>query len=398
MASIVPHILKGRLLIMALKLSERSDIPVFRVLDIMRVVNERTACGEDIIHMEAGQPSVGAPPEALAYATDIIKNMPCLGYTEALGIPLLRDRIALWYKESYGIDLDYNRIAVTVGASGGFLLSFLSVFEHGDKIALATPGYPPYGSILRTLGMEPVHIETTAETDYQPTIEHLENLEEKIEGLIITSPSNPTGTIISPEEIQKIVAWCDENDVRLISDELYHGITYGDPVETVLRHTDNAIIVNSFSKYFAMTGWRLGWLVLPEDVTPRVKCLAESLFVSPPTLAQHVAYKVFDHTDVLDSYVARYKNNLDILKRELPKAGFNKLSDTKGAFYLYADVNHLTNDSETFCRRMLDEAKVACTPGVDFDKKRGNGTIRISFAGATDSIEEACRRLQDWMK
>ncbi len=381
---------------MTLKLSNRSDIPVFRVLDILRIVNERIAQGEDIIHLDAGQPSDGAPQPALEYGAKILKSGTGLGYTEAMGMPLLRDRIALHYKQHYGIDLPHERIAVTMGASGGFILSFLTVFDAGDRVALAAPGYPAYRNILRTIDITPVEIPAGPETNYQPTVEHLEALEEPIDGLIIASPSNPCGTIIPPDELEKLCAWCDKNGVRLIADEIYHGVTFDEPAETVLRYTENAVIAQSFSKYFAMTGWRLGWLVLPEDVAPRLKALAESLFVAPPTLAQHIAYKTFDHFDVLDGYVARYKANLDILKAELPKAGITKLSDTKGAFYLYADIGNLTNDSERFCRDMLDEAKVSATPGLDFDLERGHQTMRISFAGKTEDIREACRRIQEW--
>jgi aspartate/methionine/tyrosine aminotransferase len=382
---------------MGVKLSQRSDIPPFRVMDILRTVNERTARGEDIIHLQVGQPSDGAPPAVIDYMIETMKRDPRQGYTEALGMTPLRERIAQWYKDYYQLDIPASRIAITVGASGGFILSFRSVFEIGAKVAIAVPGYPPYRGILQSLGLNLVEINTTAASNYQPTLEHLENLEEKIQGLIITSPSNPTGTVIDAEELRKIAAWCDANDVVLISDEIYHGITFGTKAETALRYSDNAIIVNSFSKYFAMTGWRLGWLVLPENVVPRVKSLSESLVVAPPTPGQHAAWKIFDHIDVLDSYVARYRTNLATLKRELPKCGFTKLSDTQGAFYLYADIHHLTNDSISYCRRILDEAKVACTPGIDFDPHNGHGTMRMSFAGSEAHIEEACYRLQRWM-
>lgn len=381
---------------MALKLSHRSDIPPFRVMDILRTVNERTARGEDIIHLQVGQPSDGAPPQVMEYMMDVMKRDPRQGYTEALGMTPLRERIAQWYKDYYAIDIHPSRVAITVGASGGFILSFLSVFEIGAKVAIAVPGYPPYRGILQSLGLEVVEINTTMATNYQPCLAHLENLGEKIDGLIITSPSNPTGTVIDPEELKRISDWCTANNVVLISDEIYHGITFGQKAETALRFSDDAIIVNSFSKYFAMTGWRLGWLILPENVVPRVKSLSESLVVAPPTPGQHAAWKIFDHIDVLDSYVERYRQNLATLKRELPKAGFDKLSDTQGSFYLYADVHHLTNDSEAFCRHILDEAKVACTPGIDFDPHNGNGTLRMSFAGSKDHIEEACYRLQKW--
>ena len=381
---------------MALKLSQRSDIPPFRVMDILRTVNERTARGEDIIHLQVGQPSDGAPPDVIAYMTEIMRTDPRLGYTEALGMTKLRERIAQWYNDYYGITVAPLRVAITVGASGGFILSFLAAFEIGAKVAIAVPGYPPYRGILQSLGLQVVEINTTAATNYQPCLAHLENMKEKIDGLIVTSPSNPTGTVIDPEELCKIAAWCDVNGVVLISDEIYHGITFGAKAETALRFSQDAIIVNSFSKYFAMTGWRLGWLVLPDNVVPRVKSLSESLVVAPPTPGQHAAFKIFDHIDVLDGYVARYRDNLATLKRELPKAGFTKLSDTQGSFYLYADVHHMTNDSESFCRRILDEAKVACTPGVDFDPHNGHGTLRMSFAGSREHIEEACHRLQKW--
>jgi len=383
---------------MAVKLSQRSDIPPFRVMDILRTVNERAARGEDIIHLQVGQPSDGAPQEVLEHMIQVMKRDPRLGYTEALGMTPLRDRIAQWYKDYYNIDIPGSRIAVTVGASGGFILSFLAAFEIGAKVAIAVPGYPPYRGILQSLGLQVVEINTTAATNYQPCLAHLENLTEKIDGLIITSPSNPTGTVIAPDELKKIADWCDKNGVTLISDEIYHGITFHGKAETALRYSDDAIIVNSFSKYFAMTGWRLGWLVLPENMVARVKSLSESLVVAPPTPGQHAAWKIFDHIDILDGYVARYRDNLATLKRELPKAGFTKLSDTQGSFYLYADVHHLTNDSEAFCRKILDEAKVACTPGVDFDPHNGHGTLRMSFAGSREHIAEACVRLQNWMK
>ncbi len=381
---------------MALKTSHRSDIPMFRALDILRDVNERVAGGDNIMRLEAGQPCVGAPPQALEYAKQILTNDGRQGYTDAMGMSLLRDRIALYYRDHYNTDLDYTRIAVSVGSSSGLLMSFLSAFDVGDRVALTTPTYPAYHNILTALGLQIIEIETTPETNYQPTAELLEGYGEEFDGLIICSPSNPTGTMIPAAELERICRWCDKNEVRLISDEAYHGITYEEPAETVLKYTNNAIVLNTFSKYFAMTGWRLGWMVLPEDLTDRVKRLMENFFVSPPTLSQHVAYKIFDHMDVLDGYVARYKQNWDILKVQLPEAGFDKLSEATGAFYVYADVHHLTNNSEEYCRRMLEEAKVSTTPGVDFDVTRGHGTIRMCYAGETEEIEEACRRLKQW--
>ncbi len=381
---------------MAHKISKRSDISVFRVLDFLRIANERERAGDDIIHMEAGQPSDGAPWPVIAHAKHLLDTDPKMGYTEATGMPALKERIVQWYHDHYSIDITTDQVTINIGASGGFLFSFLTVFEEGDKVALAAPGYPAYRNILIALGLKPVEIQTTDETNYQPTAELLEQLDEDIDGLIIASPSNPAGTVLTPNELKAVVEWCEKKGVRLISDELYHGVVFDGEVESVLKYTNNAIVVNSFSKYFAMTGWRLGWTVTPPEVTARMKCLAESMFVAPPTLAQHMALKVFDHTEILDTYVQRYKKNLEILKTELPKAGITKISDVKGSFYLYADIGHITDNTEEYCMRMLDDIKVAVTPGIDFDTVHGNKTIRISFAGSTDDVIEACKRIQNW--
>ncbi len=383
---------------MTLKLSRRSDIPMFRALDILREANARAQKGEDIRRLEAGLPCFGVPQPVLDYAKEVIDRDPRQTYTEALGMTLVRDRIALYYRDRYGIDFNYERVAVTAGSSGGLSMAFIAAFDPGDKIGICTPTYPPYRNIINTLGLIPVEIETSAETDYQPTAALLEKSGEKLDGLVICSPSNPSGTMLSESELKKICQWCDANGVRLISDEAYHGITYAEAAQTAAKFTDNAIVLNTFSKYFAMTGWRLGWMILPPEMTDRIKKLSESYFVSPTTISQHLAYKVFDHMDVLDGYVAYYKKNLDILKAELPKAGFKKLSNVKGAFYIYADIHNLTNDSEEFCRRMLGEAMVSMTPGLDFDVSRGHTTVRICFADDTNDIIEACRRLQDWQK
>ncbi len=382
---------------MSIKLSQRSDIPVFRVLDILRAVNERVAAGEDIVHLEAGQPSVGAPQGALNIAADLMRNN-ALGYTEATGMPALKNRIAQYYADIYGVTVAPKNIIVTVGGSGGLLLSFLATLNEGDTVAMAAPAYPAYRNILKSIGCVPVEIQSTLADNYQPTIATLEALPEKPAGLIIGNPSNPTGTIISKDDLVQITAWCQSHGVRLFADELYQGITYGEKCDTVLRTSHEAISINSFSKYFAMTGWRIGWVVAPDDVADRVKRLCESLFVAPPTLAQHVALHAFDHTEVLDSYVARYKQNLDIMNAELPKAGFTKLSRVGGAFYMYADISDLTDDSEAFCRGLLDQAGVAVTPGTDFDTQRGHQTIRMSFAGSTEDITKACERINIFMR
>lgn len=385
---------------MTLKRARRSDVPPFRALSILGEVNQRVAAGQSIMRLEAGQPSVGAPEAALDYARERIARDPRQGYTEALGMGPLRTRIAEFYQTRYGLSIDPARVAVTVGSSGGFLLGFLSAFDVGDRVAMAAPGYPAYRNYLKALGLEAVEIETGPETDYQPTPELLDRAVaqgDKIDGLILCSPSNPAGTMIAPEGLKALCAWCGANGVRLVSDEVYHGLTYDAPAETVLRFTDDAIVFNSFSKYFAMTGWRLGWLVLPENLCAPVKALAENLFVSPPTLAQHVAWKVFDHTDVLDGYVATYRKNRDILRAGLTESGLTNLSRAQGAFYFYADISDRTDDSAAFCARLLDEAGVCVTPGLDFDTRRGNGTIRLCYAGPSADIEEAVRRLKAWI-
>lgn len=379
------------------KLSLRSDIETFRALDNLRAVNARIAKGEDIVRLEAGQPCFGAPAEALKYAQEMIKNDPRQGYTDALGMTLLRDRIALYYRDQYGVDFDYNRVTVTAGSSPGFILAFLAAFDAGDTIALTTPTYPAYRNILKSLNLNIVEIETTAESNYQPTAALLEKSGKKFDGMIITSPSNPTGTLITEPELKKICEWCDQNDVRLISDEAYHRITYEQSAQTALKYSKTAIVLNTFSKYFAMTGWRMGWMIVPDDITDRIKRLAESLFVSPPTLSQHLAYKIFDHIDVLDGYVAHYKRNRDILLAGLPKAGITKLAAAQGAFYLYADIHSLSNDSEEFCRRMLNEAGVSATAGTDFDSARGHTTLRMSYAGAPEDMIKVCERIGGWL-
>lgn len=381
---------------MALKTSNRSEISAFRALDILRDVNGRIEDGQDIRRLEAGQPCFGAPEEVLEKARECLVKDPRQGYTEALGMTPLRQRISEYYKERYGVNIDYTRIAITMGSSGGFLLAFLGTMDVGDRVAMASPGYPAYRNFLKSLGIIPVEFDVDEATNYQPTVEHLEKLKGQIDGLIICSPANPTGTIISSDELAKIAKWCEKNDVRLFSDEVYHGITYEEPAETSVKFSDKAVVLNSFSKYFAMTGWRLGWLVLPEETVDAIKRLAENLFVSPPTLAQHAALEIFNHRSVLDGYLRVYKTNRDIMRKELPEAGICKLSRAQGAFYFYADVSDLTDDSIEFCKRVLDEAKVSFTPGVDFDLKRGKGTIRISYAGATEDVKEACARLKEW--
>ena len=377
---------------MVLKIAERGIIPPFIVMDVMRAANERAASGKEVLHLEVGQPSTSAPKAVIAAAKQAL-DQDLLGYTDALGVPPLRERLAAYYKDYYGVEVPTERIIITTGSSGAFMLSFLTVFEHGDKVGLASPSYPAYKNILHALGVETIDIPVGPETAFQPTAEILENLEIDLDGLIIASPSNPTGSMLSEEALKDIVAWCDASGVRLISDEIYHRITYEGKASTALSYSDDAIIVNSFSKYFSMTGWRLGWMIVPENLIRTSECLAQNLFISPPTLSQLATISVFDCFDELDENVARYAENRAILLSELPKAGLDQLAPSDGAFYVYADVTRFTNDSEVFCKKVLAETGVAITPGIDFDTERGSQFVRFSFAGATADMAEAANRI-----
>ena len=383
---------------MPLKVSSRGSIPPFIVMDVMQAAAEREAAAKAVYHMEVGQPATPAPQGVLEAAKRAIDDNR-LGYTVALGIPELRAAIASHYVSSYGVHIDPSRIVVTTGSSGGFVLSFLSAFDAGDRVAMAAPGYPCYRNILSAFGIEPVSILTEAEHRYQPTPELLEKVACEhgvIDGLIVASPSNPTGTMIDAAGMAELCIYCSDNGIRLISDEIYHGITYGDQAVSALEYDDNAVVINSFSKYFSMTGWRLGWMVVPEDLIRAVECLAQNLFISAPTLSQIAGVAAFDCRPELEANVAKYAANRSLLLEQLPKAGFNRLAPADGAFYVYADVTELTNDSLSFCRRILNETGVAITPGVDFDPDRGHRYVRFSFAASHEEIAGAATALIDW--
>ena len=382
---------------MALKVAQRGLIPPFVVMEVMRAANERQARGEDVLHLEVGQPETGAPGLVIAAAKAALSSDK-LGYTEALGLPALRRRIADHYKDRYGADVDPSRVVVTTGSSAAFLLSFLAAFEPGDRVALANPSYPGYRNILLALGVTPVTLPAGPDSRFQPSVELLRRAGAPLDGLIVASPSNPAGTMLGASELGALSGYCTDNGIRLISDEIYHGITYGREAATALLAGDDAVVINSFSKYFSMTGWRLGWMVVPADLARAIECLAQNLFISPPTLSQHAAIAVFDCRDELDANVARYAKNRELLLDRLPKAGFDRLAPADGAFYIYADVGEITDDSEEFCRRMLTETGVATTPGIDFDEERGNRFIRFSYAGATRDIEEAAEKLRAWRR
>ncbi len=382
---------------MALKISRRAaGVSPFIVMDVMRAAYEREVQGQNIVHLEVGQPSTSAPKGVIDAAKAAL-DRDRIGYVDALGIPALRERIARHYADTYGLSLPAEQVVVTQGSSGAFLLSFLSSFEPGDRVALAAPGYPAYRNILSALGFEPVDLLADLEHRFQPTVELLQRAGD-VAGLILASPSNPTGTTVSGAELRALAQYCQTRGIRLISDEIYHGIAFEGETATAAACSDSAIVINSFSKYFSMTGWRLGWMVVPPDMLRPIECLAQNLFISAPALSQLAAIAAFDCRDELDGHVRRYRANRDLLLAGLPGAGLDRLTQPDGAFYLYADVSHLTNDSRDFCRRMLVEAGVATTPGLDFDRQRGHGTLRISFAGSTAEMEEAVRRLQAWRR
>lgn len=371
-------------------------VPPFIVMDVMREAAEKEARNESVIHLEVGQPSTPAPAGALEAAREALSR-DRLGYVDALGIPKLRERIARHYRERHGIDVPAERVIVTTGSSNGFLLAFLGAFDAGARVAMAAPGYPPYRNILSALGLAPVDLVTTAAERYQPTVAQLEKAG-ALNGVIVASPSNPTGTMVTRAELAALHGHCRAHGLTLISDEIYHGLTFGERATTALEIGDDAIVVNSFSKYFSMTGWRVGWLVVPQALVRPIERLAQNLMISTPTISQYAALGAFECTDELEGHVRRYRANRDLLMAGLPKAGLDRLTVATGAFYTYADISHLTNDSVDFCRRMLREAGVATTPGVDFDPQRGRGTLRISFAGSTAEMEEAVRRLVAWKR
>lgn len=375
--------------------SQRGLVPPFIAMDVLREALAREAAGHKVIHLEVGQPGTPAPRGVIEAARAALDG-DRIGYTDALGVAPLRHRIAAHYREQYGIAVDPEEVVVTTGSSAAFQLAFLAAFEAGDRVALAAPGYPAYRNILSALGLEPVLVEVGENAHYQPNPELLAEAGD-IAGLIVASPANPTGTMIPPEALTRLAAWCRERGVRLVSDEIYHGITYENPATTARGCGSEAIVVNSFSKYYSMTGWRLGWMLAPPDLRRSVECLAQNFYISPPALSQLAAIPAFDCRAELDGHVARYRQNRDLLLAALRAAGISRSAPAEGAFYLYVDVSALTHDSVAFCRRMLEETGVATTPGRDFDPLHGDSWIRLSFAGATEDIAEAARRLAAWL-
>jgi aspartate/methionine/tyrosine aminotransferase len=385
---------------MALKQGRGGAAPPFLVMDVITAANARQAelppGAPPVIRMEVGQPGTGAPAGAVAAAQAALSRGLPMGYTEALGLRSLRERIASHAADWYGHTPDVGQIAVTVGASGAFPLAFMAAFDPGDRIAMATPFYPPYVNILEALGMIPVMLPTGPETRFQPTIELLDALDPRPDGLIVASPCNPAGTMLAPDDLAAIARWCHANGVRLISDEIYHGLHYDHEIATAAAFSPSAVVINSFSKYFSMTGWRVGWMVLPDDLVRPVERLAQNLFISAPHIAQITAEAAFDCTAELQANIARYRRSRAHLLATLPSAGFPRLSPADGAFYIYADVSDRTNDSRSFCARMLAEAGIAAAPGVDFDRVNGNRFVRFSYCGAEADMVSASARLAGW--
>jgi len=378
--------------------SLRSNVPPFIVMDVMAAAARIEAAGGRVIHMEVGQPAASAPSTALAAARTALSGS-YLGYTEALGIPSLRRRIAGHYAEQYGFSVDPARIVVTTGSSGGFILAFLAMFEAGDRIALANPGYPPYRHILSALGCEPVLIQTSAETRWAIPSEALlaEHRRKPLKGLVIASPANPTGTMMEAAALRALIEVAEAESIRVISDEIYHGLDYALPAETAARLSPNTVVVNSFSKYFCMTGWRVGWLVAPEVLVRPIERLQQNLAISVPTLSQIAAEAAFDGRDEMEAVKHGYEENRRILLEALPKIGLDRFLPVDGAFYLYADVSRFTDDSIDFAKRMLEQAGVAATPGLDFDPLHGKEFLRFSYAGSAADMREAVARVGKWL-
>lgn len=381
-----------------MKVAKRGQVPPFRVMEVFRDAHAHAESGADVFHLSAGQPGCEAPEPVRQKAAKLLLEGAPLGYTDARGIAPLRQRIAQYYQETYGFHVPSERIAITVGSSSAFLLALLSAFEAGDKVAIAHPCYPAYPRMLEALGLQPVYMRASKATHFQPTLAMLQALPGKPDGIIIASPSNPTGTVIDAGELRAITAYCDATGIRLISDEIYHGVTYTESkTVSAAGLSPHAIVINSFSKYFLMPGWRLGWAVVPEELLRSFESLLQNFFISPSALSQHAAVEVFNCKGTLDEVVAGYARNRAIMLDALPRAGFDDLSPSEGAFYIYANVSKLTNDSAEFCRKMLLETGVSAVPGYDFDPEQGASFIRFSFAGKESDVRRAMERLQGWL-
>jgi aspartate/methionine/tyrosine aminotransferase len=378
--------------------SARSDVPPFMVMDVMAAAARIEAQGGRVVHMEVGQPAAPAPATAIAAAKAAL-DVRDIGYTQALGIAPLRERIARHYADAHGVAVEPERVAVTTGSSAAFILAFLALFEPGDRVAVACPGYPPYRHILTALGCEPVMIEISAQTGWAITVDALLEAHRRapLKGVLVASPANPTGTMMRPEALAALIAAAEGEGIRFISDEIYHGLDYAFPAETAAKFSDRAVIINSFSKYFCMTGWRVGWMVVPDALVRPVERLQQNLAISVPTLSQIAAVAAFDGRDEMEAVRHGYEENRRILTEGLPHAGLEKFLPVDGAFYLYADVSRFTDDSFDFAKRMLEEAGVAATPGIDFDPMHGKHFVRFCYAGSAGEMREAVARIGNWL-
>lgn len=374
--------------------STRSAVDPFIVMDVMEAARKAEAAGRDVIHMEVGQPGTPAP-EGARGALARAMEQSAMGYTVALGLPALRDRIARLYGEWYGVDLDPARVVVTSGSSGAFILAFTALFDTGDRVGIGAPGYPSYRQILRALDLCPVDIETQKAHRYQPVAEEIAG--QGLKGLMVASPANPTGTMLDRAALAELIGAAQSEGAAFISDEIYHGIEYEQKAVTALEITNEAYVINSFSKYFSMTGWRVGWMVVPDAHVRVVERLAQNLFICPPHASQVAALAAMDCAEELEANMDVYRANRALMLEGLPEAGFDRIAPPDGAFYVYADVSHLTDDSPAFCA-ILEKAGVAVTPGLDFDPVRGGGTLRFSYAARTADIAEGLARLKTFME
>lgn len=364
----------------------------FFAISISRLAHQMKAAGEPVIHMEFGQPSTGAPAAAVARAQEVLAA-DGMGYWES---PALKQRIARYYQDVHGVAVDAEQVILTCGASPAFVLALTCAFAPGARVALARPGYVAYRNTLRALHMLPVEISCGEAERFQLTAAAVEALDPAPEGLIVASPANPTGTVIEAAEMAAIAEVCRRRNIRIISDEIYHGLSYVGPVPSMLQEDPDAFVVNSFSKYYSMAGWRLGWLVVPPDQIDAARARMGNLFLTPPSLAQHAGLVAFDERDELEGHLATYRRNRALLLDRLPAMGLRRIAPPDGAFYVYADIGHLTDDSIAFCRQLLVDTAVATAPGVDFDPVDGSRFMRLSFAVSTEEIEEACRRMAPW--
>ena len=378
-----------------MKNSKRGNVDPFIVMDVMEAAREAEESGRRIIHMEVGQPGTPAPKQATnSVVESMTKNN--LGYTVALGLPELRKRISQLYGEWYNVDINPKRIAITPGSSSAFVASFTSLFDSGDRVGIAAPGYPSYKQILKALDLVPVTIQTIMKNRFQPLPQNLPNND--LSGFLIASPANPTGSMLDYKSLSDLIHISQENNISFISDEIYHGIEYEKKAVTALEITDDCYVINSFSKYFSMTGWRIGWIIVPENHIRQIESIVQNMFICAPHVSQVAAIAAMDAKDELEYNMSVYRENRSLMIEGLAKAGFTEIAPPDGAFYIYADISKFSNNSFKFARDILDEAGIAITPGFDFDAERGNETIRFSYAGTTDDMKEGLSRLYKFMK